>query len=61
LALVVLYQRDPERRNDRGRGRKRLHRGRDSSDRIYWYSMTGGSWFFGGGAGVSSTLLAGGK
>jgi hypothetical protein len=35
--------------------------GRDSLDRIYWYSLTGNSWFFAGGAGVSSTMLAGGK
>ena len=32
--------------------------GRDSSDRIYWY---GPNWFFAGGAGISSTVLAGGK
>jgi outer membrane protein assembly factor BamB len=35
--------------------------GRDSDDRIYWYSLTGNSWFFAGGAGVSSTVLNGGK
>jgi hypothetical protein len=35
--------------------------GRDSLDRIYWYSLAGNSWFFAGGAGVSSTVLAGGK
>jgi hypothetical protein len=35
--------------------------GRDSSDRIYWYSVTGNSWFFAGGAGISSTPLTGGK
>jgi hypothetical protein len=35
--------------------------GLDSSDRIYWYSLTGNSWFFAGGAGISSTVLAGGK
>jgi hypothetical protein len=35
--------------------------GRDSLDRIYWYSLTGETWFFAGGAGVSSTVLAGGK
>jgi uncharacterized protein (TIGR03437 family) len=35
--------------------------GRDGSDRIYWYSATGNSWFFAGGAGLSSTVLAGGK
>jgi hypothetical protein len=35
--------------------------GRDSADRIYWYSVTGNSWFFAGGAGVSSTVLTGGK
>jgi hypothetical protein len=35
--------------------------GRDSGDRIYWYSVTGNSWFFAGGAGISSTVLAGGK
>jgi uncharacterized protein (TIGR03437 family) len=35
--------------------------GPDGSDRIYWYSLTGNSWFFAGGAGISSTVLAGGK
>jgi hypothetical protein len=35
--------------------------GRDGADRIYWYSLTGNSWFFAGGAGMSSTVLAGGK
>jgi hypothetical protein len=35
--------------------------GRDSSDRIYWYSVTGNSWFLAGGAGVSSTVLTGAK
>jgi hypothetical protein len=35
--------------------------GRDGSDRIYWYSVTGNNWFLAGGAGVSSTVLAGGK
>jgi len=35
--------------------------GRDSLDRIYWYSVTGNSWSFAGGAGMSSTVLAGGK
>ena len=35
--------------------------GRDMADRIYWYNVTGNSWFFAGGAGVSSTTLAGGK
>jgi hypothetical protein len=35
--------------------------GRDSADRIYWYSATGSSWFFAGGAGISSTVLTGGK
>jgi hypothetical protein len=35
--------------------------GRDSGDRIYWYSVTGNSWFFAGGAGLSSTVLTGGK
>jgi hypothetical protein len=35
--------------------------GRDSLDRIYWYSLTGNNWFFAGGAAVSSTVLAGGK
>jgi hypothetical protein len=35
--------------------------GRDGSDRIYWYSLTGNSWFFAGGAGMSSTVLLGGK
>jgi hypothetical protein len=35
--------------------------GRDSLDRIYWYSLTGNNWFFAGGTGVSSTALAGGK
>ena len=31
--------------------------GLDSADRIYWYSLTGNSWFFAGGAGVSSTVF----
>jgi hypothetical protein len=35
--------------------------GLDSGDRIYWYSLTGNNWFFAGGAGISSTVLAGGK
>jgi sugar lactone lactonase YvrE len=35
--------------------------GRDSADRIYWYSLTGNSWFVAGGGGISSTVLAGGK
>jgi hypothetical protein len=35
--------------------------GRDGADRIYWYSVTGNSWFLAGGAGVSSTILSGGK
>jgi hypothetical protein len=35
--------------------------GRDSLDRIYWYSLTGNNWSFAGGAGISSTVLAGGK
>ena len=35
--------------------------GRDSADRIYWYSLTGNSWFFAGGAGISSTVLTGAK
>jgi YD repeat-containing protein len=35
--------------------------GRDSLDRIYWYSLTGNNWVFAGGAGISSTVLAGGK
>jgi hypothetical protein len=35
--------------------------GQDSDDRVYWYSVTGNSWFFAGGAGISSTVLAGGK
>jgi hypothetical protein len=35
--------------------------GRDSADRIYWYSVTGNSWFLAGGTGISSTVLAGGK
>jgi len=35
--------------------------GLDSADRIYWYSLTGNNWFLAGGAGISSTVLAGGK
>jgi hypothetical protein len=35
--------------------------GRDSGDRIYWYRVVGNSWFFAGGAGLSSTVLTGGK
>jgi hypothetical protein len=35
--------------------------GLDSADRIYWYSMTGNSWFFAGGGGISSTVLSGAK
>jgi hypothetical protein len=35
--------------------------GRDSADRIYWYSVAGNTWFFAGGAGVSSTVLSAGK
>jgi hypothetical protein len=35
--------------------------GRDSSDRIYWYSVTGSSWSLAGGAGISFTVLSGGK
>jgi hypothetical protein len=35
--------------------------GRDTMDRINWYSVTGNSWFLAGGAGISSTVLAGGK
>jgi hypothetical protein len=35
--------------------------GRDSSDRIYWYSVVGNNWFFAGGAGFSSTILTGAK
>jgi hypothetical protein len=35
--------------------------GRDGLDRIYWYSLTGNTWFFAGGVGVSSTVLTGGK
>jgi hypothetical protein len=35
--------------------------GRDSSNRIYWYTVTGDSWFFAGGAGMSSTVLIGAK
>ena len=33
----------------------------DIADRIYWYSLTGNSWFFAGGAGISSTPLTGAK
>jgi hypothetical protein len=35
--------------------------GRDSSGRIYWYSVTGNNWFLAGGAGISSTVLTGAK
>jgi hypothetical protein len=35
--------------------------GRDSADRIYWYNVTGNSWFLASGAGISSTALSGGK
>jgi hypothetical protein len=35
--------------------------GRDSGDRIYWYSVTGNNWSFVGGAGISSTVLTGAK
>jgi hypothetical protein len=35
--------------------------GRDSADRIYWYSATGNSWFFAGGAGFVDSPLAGAK
>jgi hypothetical protein len=35
--------------------------GRDALNRIYWYSVNENSWFFAGGAGVSSTVLTGGK
>ena len=35
--------------------------GCDSSDRIYWYSVTGNNWFLAGGAGLSSTVLTGAK
>jgi hypothetical protein len=35
--------------------------GRDSADRIYWYSVTGTSWSFANGAGISSTVLTGAK
>jgi hypothetical protein len=35
--------------------------GLDSADRVYWYSLTGNSWFFAGGAGISSTILGGAK
>jgi hypothetical protein len=35
--------------------------GRDNLDRIYWYSLTGNNWSFADGAGVSSTVLSGGK
>jgi hypothetical protein len=35
--------------------------GRDSANRIYWYTVTDNSWFFAGGAGMSSTVLTGAK
>jgi hypothetical protein len=35
--------------------------GRDTLNRIFWYSLNENSWFFAGGAGVSSTVLTGGK
>jgi len=35
--------------------------GRDSGNRIYWYSVTDSSWFLAGGAGISSTVLTGAK
>jgi hypothetical protein len=35
--------------------------GRDSLNRIYWYSVTANTWFLAGGEGISSTVLAGAK
>jgi hypothetical protein len=35
--------------------------GRDTADRIYWYSVTGSNWFLANGAGISSTVLTGAK
>jgi hypothetical protein len=35
--------------------------GLDSAGRIYWYNVNGKSWFLAGGAGISSTVLSGGK
>jgi hypothetical protein len=35
--------------------------GLDSADRVYWYSLTGNSWFFADGAGISSTTPGGAK
>jgi predicted outer membrane repeat protein len=35
--------------------------GRDSADRIYWYSVNGSSWFLANGAGISSTVLTGAR
>jgi hypothetical protein len=35
--------------------------GRDSGGRIYWYSLTSNTWSLAGGAGISSTVLTGGK
>jgi hypothetical protein len=44
-----------------GQGGNAFIAGRDSADRIYWYSVTGNTWFFADGAGISSTVLAGAK
>lgn len=35
--------------------------GRDSGGRIYWYNAKKDSWALDGGAGLSSTVLTGGK
>jgi hypothetical protein len=44
-----------------GQGGNAFIAGRDTSDRIYWYSVTENSWILAGGAGISSTVLAGAK